>query len=145
MPPRATNLHTPALGLPLEAEEEEVQDMTSRRAQLAVGAWAGPRTLAKREKMLMSSSARAKRDKRHAEAQQLQAVLLKYKQLGGEFLFPSHHSPTVIILFSLICVQLPPPRPLFAPAHLVGPHPHSRSRVRSTALVLPPTPLTTCS
>ena len=108
MPLRATNLQTPALGLPLEAEEEEVQDMRSRRAQLSVGAWAGPRTMARREKMLMSSSARAKRDKRHAEAQQLEAVLLKYKQLGGEFLFPSHHSLTVITLFSLICVHLPP-------------------------------------
>ena len=99
MPLRATNLQTPALGLPLEAEEEVVQDVTSRRAQLAVGAWAGPRTLAKREKMLMSSSARAKRDKRHAEAQQLEAVLLKYKQLGGELSlggevsFPSHLRP----------------------------------------------------
>jgi len=66
----------------LDTGEEELPDIKARRATLSVGSWAGPRTLARREKMLASSRGKAMRDKRKADAEQVQAVLVKYKQLG---------------------------------------------------------------
>jgi len=72
----------------LDTGEEELPDIKARRATLSVGSWAGPRTLARREKMLASSRGKAMRDKRKADAEQVQAVLVKYKQLGGALLAP---------------------------------------------------------
>ncbi len=88
----------------LDTEEEELLDIKARRASLSLGSWAGPRTRARREKMLASSRGKAMRDKRKADAEQVQAVLVKYKQLGGalQALLPS--LPSLSSCPACVCV-----------------------------------------
>ena len=68
-------------GIEPDQEQEARDEMSARRQKLLLGAWAGPRTVAKKERLVGRAGA-MRRDKRRAEMSAIQAAMLKYKQLG---------------------------------------------------------------
>jgi hypothetical protein len=66
-------------GLELEAEVgdcEEVGDVSVRRARLGVGSWAGPRVVARQERLRFSKEGVARREKRAAAVRGVVVVLV---------------------------------------------------------------------
>jgi len=50
-----------------EGQEEDAGDVATRRARLCLGSWAGPRMVAKKEKLRFGKDGVARREKRKAE------------------------------------------------------------------------------